>query len=73
MKVSTYGVRGLMAWQLQLPTGWPAKPYITINFEGGQITGYGVAPARYSTADPLIKELIESSKWFKQGKIRRLS
>ena len=68
----TYGVRGLMEWQIDLQTGSPALPVITINFTGGQITGYGVAPARYTTRDPFIIKLIEGSEWYKSGKIKRL-
>lgn len=68
----TYGVKGLMEWRLPLPTGSSAKKYIEIVFEGGQITGYGVAPARYSTDDPYIQHLIESSHWYDTGRIRLL-
>ena len=71
-KKKTYGVRGLMEWSIHLPTGCAEKPYIEVHFEGGQLTGYGVAPARYSTADPYVQRLIENSRWFKTGRIRLL-
>ena len=67
----TYCVYGLMEWRLQLPTHREVMPYIDITFEGGQLTGYGVSPARYSTDDPYIQGLIEESRWFKNGRIRR--
>ena len=67
--IKTYGVKGLMEWQLQLPTGRPAKPAITISFTGGQITGYGVAPARFTTDDPYIQRLIEQTDHFKNKRI----
>ena len=60
----TYGVKGLMDWVFALPTGCDEKPYIAVPFEGGQITGYGVAPARYTTSDPVIQKLIEASPLF---------
>lgn len=60
----TYGVRGFLEWELHLPTGYDVMPYISLKFEGGQITGYGVAPALYTTDDPVIQRLIEKSPWF---------
>ncbi|MCH5214373.1 MAG: hypothetical protein J1E97_04210 [Muribaculaceae bacterium] len=72
MNQVTYGVRGLMEWQVMLPTGSLVKPFITINFTGGQLSGYGAAPARYTTADPYIQKLIETSYWYKAGRIVKL-
>lgn len=65
----TYAVRDLMEWRLMLPTGHEEKPYIEVAFEGGQITGYGVAPATFTTRDPFTQSLIESNPWFKAGRI----
>ena len=65
----TYCVKGLLEWKMLLPTGIPAKPYCSVTFEGGQITGYGVAPATFSTSDPFLQKLIENSKWFKNNRI----
>ena len=65
----TYAVKDLMEWHLPLPTGFRVKPYITIEFEGGHVTGYGVAPARYTTGDPFVQELIENTKWFEKRRI----
>lgn len=69
----TYGIRGLMACRLQLATGSPVQPHIAVTFEGGQITGYGVAPARFVTADSVIQQLIETHKWFIENRITLLS
>lgn len=66
-----YYIRGLMEWKLHLPTGSRVKPYIDIHFEGGQISGYGVTPARYETDDPYIQKLIEESFWYKRGRIQK--
>lgn len=72
VRIKTYGVKGLMEWRVQLSTGYSVKPEITVEFTGGQITGYGVAPARFTTADPFLQRLIEGSIWFKNGKISLL-
>lgn len=65
----TYGVNGLMEWWVDIPTGSKQKPMLKVRFEGGQITGYGVAPARFTTADPVVQHLIENSKYFRTGRI----
>lgn len=65
----TYGVNGLMEWMVYLPTGSTHKPYIPVCFEGGQISGYGIAPAKFTTSDPYIQQLIEQSEWYRRGKI----
>lgn len=69
VKRRTYGILGLMEWQARIP-GWrPGLPEISIQFQGGQISGYGVAPARYTTEDPMIQRWIENTTLFKTGKI----
>lgn len=73
MAQKTYGVRGLMEWQVQLPTGFAGKPYITIKFEGGQMTGYGVTPARFTTSDETLQAIIERSEPFRKKKILLLN
>ena len=65
----TYGVRGLMSWRINLPTGYYAMPFVSVSFEGGQITGYGVSPARYTTDDTFIQNLIEQTAWYRNGRI----
>lgn len=65
----TYATRGLMELQLHLPTGSKLLPVVEISFTGGQITGYGVAPARFTTDEPAFQHLIESTRLFREGKI----
>lgn len=65
----TYGVRDLLEWELHLNTGYLVKPFVKVRFEGGQITGFGVAPAIFTTADTVIQRLIEENEWFKNGRI----
>lgn len=60
----TYAIRGMIECMVQIPTGSIVKPYLTIPFTGGQITGYGMAPARYTTDDPTVQRLIEGSGIF---------
>lgn len=56
----TYAVKGLMDLHLQLNIGNPVCPYVKVAFTGGQLTGYGVTPARLTTTDPFLQRLIES-------------
>lgn len=55
-----------MEWSAMIPAG---SARINIHFSGGALTGYGVTPAEYSTDDLLIQRIIESSDYFKTGKI----
>lgn len=59
----TYGVFGLMDWTLHIPTPGFHQPFVVANFEGGQISGYGTAPARFTTRDPYIQQVIEAHPW----------
>ena len=68
----TYGVFGLMEWKLRIPTGFSARPYADILFEGGQFTGLGIAPATFETVCPVTQQLIENSGWFADKVIRLL-
>lgn len=60
----TYGVKGMMEFKMALRTSNPHRERHYIHFTGGQITGYGVAPARYSTEDEAEQRLIEGSPDF---------
>ena len=66
----TYAVPGLMELKMTLRTGRSLIPTVEVLFEGGQITGYGMSPAKYTTEDPVIQRLIEENRWFKCGRIR---
>ena len=67
-----YGISGYVEFQMEIPTGHPAKPYVRIHFTGGQITGYGVTPARFVTCDETLARLIEQSPMFRNHRIKRL-
>lgn len=60
----TYAIKGLMECRLRLPTRLEVRPYVDVHFEGGHISGYGTAPARFTTADPLEQYVIEHSRIF---------
>jgi hypothetical protein len=65
----TYGVEGLIDWQVNLKAG---KTTLVVNFTGGGLTSYGVTPAQYTTENILYQFIIENSKEFKKGKIKLL-
>lgn len=60
----TYAVKGMLDMRVQLPVGDSPTEKLTVEFTGGQITGYGVAPARYTTSDPAEQRIIERSPLF---------
>lgn len=67
-ELRTYGVRGYLEYEALIPAG---TSHIRIRFEGGSITGYGVAPAMFSTRDPALQYIIEQSPQWKRGIIVR--
>ncbi|MCC8114184.1 MAG: hypothetical protein LUD17_14695 [Bacteroidales bacterium] len=65
----TYGVAGLIDWDLTLPAG---RATVRIHFNGGAMTKYGITPAEFSTSSRFVQYVIEGSKYFKSGRIVRL-
>lgn len=67
MKVlKVYGVKSLMEWQCVIPYG---KTKFHFAFTDGATTSQGVTPARFRTTNPIFQRVIESSSYFKAGKI----
>lgn len=66
MITKTYGAVGLLDYQAEIPVG---RAKMVVNFSGGAITGYGIAPAEHTTSDPLVQSVIENSAAFKRGRI----
>lgn len=64
----TYAISGLLEFVLRIQAGAAA---VEVHFTGGQLSGYGTVPATYSTSDPVMIKLIESSTEFRSGRIRR--
>lgn len=66
MKLKTYGVNNLVEWNAQLKVG---AANVTVHFQGGAITKFGITPAEYSTTNPMYQHIIENSNYFKEGHI----
>lgn len=62
-------VDGLLEWQVIIPAG---KIDIPVFFEGGRISGYGITPAEFITSDPVLQRAIESSSYFRSGRIKMM-
>ncbi len=58
-----------MDWVAQIKAG---AATVKVHFTGGALTVYGVTPAEYTTTSPFIQEVIEQSKYFKEGRITLL-
>lgn len=61
-----YGVYGLTEWHALLPLG---RRKVRVSFTGGALSGYGVVPATFATAHPVLQHVIEHSEHFRSGKI----
>lgn len=46
--------------------------HMKVSFTNGSVTAWGVAPATFTTEDPLTQHIIENSEQFADGKIRLL-
>lgn len=68
-ETKTYGVKGYLEYEALIPAG---GTYFRVRFEGGSITGYGVSPAIFSTADPVVQHIIEQSPQMSRGLIFEL-
>ncbi|MDE6231429.1 MAG: hypothetical protein K2M37_07405 [Muribaculaceae bacterium] len=64
-----YGVMGYLEWETVVGEG---SLRLRIHFSGGGMTAYGVTPAEYSTDNPVVQHLIESSRHYRTGKIFEL-
>ena len=69
-KVKTYEAKGMVELTLHLISGLDSVPDLTVTFEGGKMTCFGVTPATYTTSDPFIQHLIENCSYAKRGIIK---
>jgi len=69
MKVKTYGIYGLLEWHGIVEAG---AIRMKVSFTNGTVTGYGVAPATFTTKDELTQFVIEHSEQYKSGRITLL-
>lgn len=62
----TYGVLGVTEWYCIVKS-----PFVSLKvpFTGGIVTASGVTPAEYTTDNPVFQHLIETSDYFKMGRI----
>lgn len=67
--IKRYAVFGLMEYVARIPAGARA---VSVHFAGGQMSGYGIRPAVFETADPVLQRLIEASPDFRRGKIKKI-
>lgn len=66
---ATYGVYGIMEWQALIPAG---RCTVRVHFTGGMMSGYGVTPATFSTANKALRQIIEQSDYYRNSKIVRV-
>ena len=66
IKERTYYAPGLLELTVMIPLPVGEKRQIAVEFTGGHITGYGVAPATFTTRDPYIQDMLESNRWFRR-------
>lgn len=66
----TYAIYGLVEYTLTLRVGCLLHP---ITFTGGRQSGFGTAPATFSTADPLVQHYLERTPAFTSGRITRIN
>ncbi len=64
--MKTYLAPGLLDLRLVIRTG---ASWTTVEFRGGRSCGYGEYMASFSTADPSLQYLIESTPEFQSGRI----
>ncbi|MDE6010425.1 MAG: hypothetical protein K2F87_03125 [Muribaculaceae bacterium] len=67
--MKTYALYGLMEYLAHIPVGGTS---VEVHFTGGQLSGFGIRPATYSTDDPVMQRLIERSELYKSKRIRAL-
>lgn len=59
----------MLEWHCVIRAG---RSRLRLRFEGGALSGYGVTPATYITANPAVQHIIEHSDYFRSGRIRLL-
>jgi len=67
MTQKTYGVFGLMEWEILASVG---KRTMKLLFKGGLTTRMGVTPATYTTANPIVQLAIENTAYYRSGRIK---
>lgn len=65
-----YEAPGKVEWVALVQLG---PTWVKVHFTGGKSGGYGFAPrpATFTTDDPVVIEIIERSRYFSEGRIRK--
>ena len=63
----TYGIYGLLEWHGYIVSG---TTRMKVSFTNGSMSAWGVAPATFTTKNPLTQHIIEDSDQFKGGRIK---
>ena len=71
MKEVLYYTPGKLEWHLRIPAS--RKNYLQISFTGGSFTSRGLVCGSFKTDNQVIQSLIEESREFKAGQIRKRS
>lgn len=66
--IKTYAVSGYMEFIASIPV-YPGKT-VQLHFTGGKQNGFGVTPAKFTTADPVLQKIIEKSEQYRSGLIK---
>lgn len=61
-----YHIRELLEWKALIPMG---NARVRVEFKGGQMGSSGMLPAEFATANAALQRIIESSEYFRSGRI----
>lgn len=65
-KKITYAVNDVLEWECCISV---LKANIRLNFSGGGISPYGQTAAEFTTSNTMLQGIIESSSYYKSGRI----
>ncbi|MBD5308879.1 MAG: hypothetical protein HDS10_00385 [Bacteroides sp.] len=68
--LKTYQAPGMLDWKLSVPVG---KTFVSFHFHGGYRSAIENKSALFSTSDPALQLILESSPQFKKKQIVILS
>lgn len=68
-KETLYYTPGKLEWHIRIPASH--RNHLVISFTGGSFTSRGLVCGSYRTDNEVIKRMIEESREFKSGQIRR--
>ncbi|MBD5227123.1 MAG: hypothetical protein HDS67_03610 [Bacteroidales bacterium] len=69
MKEILYYTPGKLEWHLRIPAS--RRNNLVISFTGGSFTSRGMVCGSFATDNPVVQTLIEESREFKSGLIRK--